>query len=63
MQDTTIGAFRKRLSNRGYSYIHIKRVRHPLLHQERYIVSAREPLSYAFVEVELTIAEMYHMFR
>lgn len=63
MQDIVIGAFRKRLSKRGYSYISIKRVRHPLLHSDRYLVSAREPLAFQSVSVELTIEEMYHMFR
>lgn len=63
MQDIVVGAFRKRLSKRGYSYISIKRVRSPFISSERYIVSAREPLAYELVTVELTIEAMYHMFR
>lgn len=63
MQDIVVGAFRKRLSKRGYSYISIKRIRGPFIKDERYIVSAREPLAYELVSVELTIEAMYHMFR
>lgn len=63
MQDIVVGAFRKRLSKRGYSNISIKRVRSPFISSERYLVSAREPLAFEFVSVELSIESMYHMFR
>ena len=63
MQSPTIMAFRKRLSNRGYTDISIKREMSYHLQSFFYLVIAREPLSNSFVRCKLTISDMDKKFR
>lgn len=53
-QATVCLAFRKRLSNRGYTDIHIE-----LSHDDVYIVSALEPLAGFRVQCEMDLHDMY----
>lgn len=53
-QDVVVMAFRKRLKNRGYICISIKR-----LSSGNFLVSAVEPLAGFGVQVEMSIVDMH----
>lgn len=57
-QNRIVLAFRKRLSMRGYSSVHIH-----FLRDDVYLVSAFEPLAGFGVSCEMSLAEMYHSMR
>ena len=64
MQDIVVGAFRKRLSKRGYSNISIKRDKLVSGFKSNfYNVTAIEPLSNTLVCTKLSVIDMYSMFR
>ena len=64
MQCPTIMSFRKRLSNRGYSYISIKRIRcYHFNNSGTYKVCAIEPLSKSLVSCDLSVIDMDKLFR
>ena len=60
MQVTTVMAFRKRLKNRGYADISIKKVKDK---NNYYVISAVEPLAKVTVSVEYYVGQMNSSFR
>ena len=65
MQDSCIGAFRKRLRKRGYTDISIVRCKDKTKkdYKKFYIVSAVEPLAHQKVVVEYHIIDFYYRMR
>lgn len=65
MQDSCIGAFRKRLRKRGYTGISIVRCKDKTKkdYKEFYIVSAFEPLAHQKVSVEYRLLDFYYLMR
>lgn len=65
MQCPVLLAFRKRLSNRGYTDIHIRRAVDDdgKIKPDRYVVTAVEPLSETVVSVEYSVIHLANMFR
>ena len=59
-QSPTVMAFRKRCASYGYTQIRIYRL---LEYLDTYEVSAVEPLGGIRIKVQLTIAQMHHLFR
>lgn len=65
MQNSCIGAFRKRLRKRGYTDISIVRCKDKTKkdYKNLYIVSAVEPLAHQKVFVEYHIIDFYYLIR
>ena len=66
-QDVIVMAFRHRLKRRGYTDIHIKKVKVPacpgsILEVELYRVSAREPLANVFVSKDFPLYALSYLF-
>ena len=59
-QSPVIMAFRKRLKKRGYTDISIVRV---YGYMDRFKVSACDPLFHRYGHIELTLTEMFDLFR
>lgn len=65
MQCPILLAFRKRLSNRGYTDIHIKQARYHCgsVKKDFYIVTACEPLTKTIVSGEFHVITLYYLMR
>ena len=65
MQCPALLAFRKRLSKRGYTDIHIRQAFDVdgKIKPDRYVVTAVEPLSKTVVFVEHSVTHLRNMFR
>ena len=65
MQCPALLAFRKRLSNHGYTDIHIRRAVDDdgKIKPDRYVVTAVEPLAETVVSVEYSVIHLANMFR